>query len=60
MTVESPRDFQGLFEKRLRGYRGIGYARGEAPLGMAEPSNEMVIEYDEGMLQSLKEAEDGP
>ena len=26
-----------MFEKRLRGYRAIGYARGEAPLGYAEP-----------------------
>jgi hypothetical protein len=28
-----------MFEKRLRGYRAIGYARGEAPLGYAEPSD---------------------
>ena len=26
-----------MFAKRLRGYRSIGYARGEAPLGYAEP-----------------------
>jgi superfamily II DNA or RNA helicase len=26
-----------MFEKRLRGYRAIGYARGGAPLGCAEP-----------------------
>ncbi len=35
-----------MFEKRLRGYRGIGYARGEAPLGIAPP-NEPTIEYDD-------------
>ncbi len=35
-----------MFEKRLRGYRGIGYARGEAPLGIAPPQ-EPTIEYDE-------------
>ena len=29
-----------MFEKRLRGYRAIGYARGEAPLGYAEPRDE--------------------
>ena len=29
-----------MFEKRLRGYRAIGYARGEAPLGYAEPADE--------------------
>lgn len=34
-----------MFEKRLRGYRGIGYARGEAPLGI-EPLKEPTIEYD--------------
>jgi hypothetical protein len=28
-----------MFEKRLRGYPAIGYARGEAPLGYAEPSD---------------------
>jgi superfamily II DNA or RNA helicase len=43
-----------MFEKRLRGYRGIGYARGEAPLGIAEPGDEMVVEYDEDVLRSLK------
>jgi superfamily II DNA or RNA helicase len=35
-----------MFEKRLRGYRAIGYARGEAPLGYEEPQ-ELTIEYDE-------------
>jgi hypothetical protein len=44
-----------MFEKRLRGYRAIGYARGEAPLGYAEPIDELVVEYDEGVLRSLKE-----
>lgn len=34
-----------MFEKRLRGYRAIGYARGEAPLGFGE-SSEVVVEYD--------------
>lgn len=35
-----------MFEKRLRGYRAIGYARGEAPLGFAEMREEPVVEYD--------------
>ncbi len=35
-----------MFEKRPRGYRAIGYARGEAPLGFAEPREELVVEYD--------------
>jgi superfamily II DNA or RNA helicase len=43
-----------MFEKRLRGYRGIGYARGEAPLGYSEAGDEMVVEYDEDVLRSLK------
>ncbi len=34
-----------MFEKRLRGYRAIGYARGEAPLGFAE-ARDTVVEYD--------------
>jgi hypothetical protein len=34
-----------MFKKRLRGYRGIGYAEGEAPLGV-EPPKELTIEYD--------------
>ncbi len=42
-----------MFEKRLRGYRAIGYARGEAPLGYAEPKDDLVVEYDEDVLRSL-------
>lgn len=44
-----------MFEKRLRSYRGIGYARGEAPLGFAEPSDDIVVEYDREVLRLLKE-----
>jgi superfamily II DNA or RNA helicase len=47
-----------MFEKRLRGYRAIGYARGEAPLGYAEPGDEVIVEYDEEVLRSLKHLED--
>ena len=43
-----------MFEKRLRGYRAIGYARGEAPLGYAAPGDEIVVEYDEGVLRELE------
>ena len=42
-----------MFERRLRGYRSIGYARGEAPLGFGEASDDVVVEYD-------PEARDGP
>ncbi len=36
-----------MFAKRLRGYRSIGYARGEAPAGCEEPIDETTIEWDE-------------
>ena len=42
-----------MFEKRLRGYRAIGYARGEAPLGYVERSDERVVEYDEEVLDTF-------
>ena len=42
-----------MFEKRLRGYRGIGYARGEAPLGIAPPK-ELTIEYDSDALMDAE------
>jgi superfamily II DNA or RNA helicase len=35
-----------MFERRLRGYRAIGYPRGEAPLGFGEGAEEIVVEYD--------------
>jgi hypothetical protein len=43
-----------MFEKRLRSYRAIGYARGEAPLGYSEPSEEMTVEYDEEALRHFE------
>jgi superfamily II DNA or RNA helicase len=47
-----------MFEKRLRGYRAIGYARGEAPLGYSEPSDERVIEYDEDIVDAYDPEDD--
>jgi len=47
-----------MFEKRLRGYRAIGYARGEAPLGYAEPREELVVEYDEEALAEVDQDDD--
>jgi superfamily II DNA or RNA helicase len=44
-----------MFEKRLPTYRAIGYARGEAPLGFAEPPEERTIEYDEEALRHFEE-----
>jgi superfamily II DNA or RNA helicase len=50
-----------MFEKRLRGYRSIGYARGEAPLGFAEPDADLLIEYDEDVVRALdRDAETEP
>jgi len=40
-----------MFEKRLRTYRAVGYARGEAPLGYPEPLDEPIVEYDEEALR---------
>jgi hypothetical protein len=42
-----------MFEKRLRGYRTIGYAREEAPLGLRELEDEAVIEFDDEALRSF-------
>jgi superfamily II DNA or RNA helicase len=42
-----------MFEKRLRGYRAIGYARGEAPLGYVEPTEDLLAESDDDVLRSL-------
>ncbi len=47
-----------MFQKRLRGYRGLGYARGEAPLGLGDAGDDLVVEYDEGVLRTLKERDD--
>ncbi len=47
-----------MFERRLRGYRAIGYARGDAPLGYEEPGDDVVVEYDEDVLRSLAAMED--
>jgi superfamily II DNA or RNA helicase len=44
-----------MFEKRLPTYRAIGYARGEAPLGFAEPPEERTIEYDVEALRHFEE-----
>ncbi len=44
-----------MFEKRLRTYRAIGYARGEAPLGYVEPVDGPTVEYDEEALRHFEE-----
>ncbi len=42
-----------MFEKRLREYRAIGYARGEAPLGYSEPKDDINAEYDDDVRPFL-------
>jgi superfamily II DNA or RNA helicase len=49
-----------MFEKRLRTYRAIGYARGEAPLGCSEPVEERTVEYDEEARRHFDEGDQGP
>jgi hypothetical protein len=44
-----------MFEKRLRGYRAIGYARDEAPPGLQEIENEVVVEYNEEVLRNFED-----
>jgi len=45
-----------MFEKPLRAYRAIGYARGEAPLGYSEATDEPTVEYDEETLRHFEGA----
>ena len=47
-----------MFQKRLRGYRGLGYARGEAPLGLGYAGDDLVVEYDERVLRAPIERDD--
>jgi len=34
------------FQRRLRGYRAIGYARGEWPRGGVKASDRLIVAYD--------------
>lgn len=45
-----------MFEKRLRAYRAIGYARGDAPLDCVEPVDEATVEYDEESIHHFDDA----
>ena len=44
-----------MFGKRLRGYRSMGYAREEAPLGITPFVEEVVVEYDEDAYPAEKD-----
>ena len=43
-----------MFERRLRGYRSIGYARGEAPLGFAEDAEKASVDFDSTQAASVE------
>ena len=47
-----------MFERRLRGYRAIGHARGEAPLGYAEPTDDATVEHDTGVPAEIDRNDD--
>ena len=55
--VRCERPHRRMFEKRLRTYRAVGYARGEAPLGYSEPVDEPTVEYDDEALRHFDEAD---
>jgi hypothetical protein len=42
---------QRMFERRLRTYKAIGYARADAPPGYQESVDGPVLEYDEDALR---------
>ena len=42
-----------MFEKRLRTYRAVGYARDEAPLGYSEPADEPRAPSKAGTMLAL-------
>jgi hypothetical protein len=39
-----------MFEKRLHGYRAIGYAWNQTLLSLAEAPPEVIVEYDQDEL----------
>ena len=40
-----------MFQRRLRGYRAIGYARGDSPVDRVSINDELIVEYD-GEMQN--------
>lgn len=46
-----------MFEKRLRGYRAIGYAPGVASLGYSETAVDPVLESDEEALHAAEHSD---
>ena len=44
-----------MFEKRLRAYRALGYARGDVTIDNAPPVREHTVEYDREAIKKLNE-----
>jgi hypothetical protein len=44
---------QRMFERRMRTYKAIGYARADAPPGYQEPVDDPVLEYDEDAIRHI-------
>ena len=44
-----------MFEKRLRAYRALGYARGDIAIDDAAPVREHTVEYDQEEIRNLDE-----
>lgn len=49
-----------MFERRLRGYRAIGYARGEAPLGYEEKDGPPIVYCDEEPAPQFDDTDGAP
>jgi len=45
-----------MFEKRMRGYRAIGYRRAADPLASAAPFNQTTVDYDERLVSDFDAA----
>ncbi len=46
-----------MFERRMRGYRAIGYLPGDAVEAANDEEDDTVVEYDEEVLHELAEEE---
>ena len=45
-----------MFEKRMRGYRAIGYRSAAAPVASAAPLHKTTIDYDEDLVSDFDSA----
>jgi hypothetical protein len=45
-----------MFEKRMRGYRAIGYRSAPAPVASATPLNQTTVDYDERLVSDFDAA----